>query len=86
MHIQNLDVHTLTHVAHPVQTMAQNPALRQEMMRNHDRAMSNLESIPGGFNRLRQLHEQVQEPLMEAGTWRGFVEACNRVVEARHGS
>lgn len=25
-----------------------------------DRAMSNLESMPGGFNALRQVHEQIQ--------------------------
>eukprot|EP00041_Stephanoeca_diplocostata_P030207 m.906977 g.906977 ORF g.906977 m.906977 type:complete len:526 (-) comp23710_c0_seq2:1840-3417(-) len=48
--------------------MAQNPALRQEMMRNNDRAMSNLESIPGGFNHLRRMHDQIQEPLMAAAT------------------
>lgn len=33
------------------QTMeiARNPAMLQELMRNQDRAMSNLESIPGKF-------------------------------------
>ena len=36
------------------QTMeiARNPAMLQELMRNQDRAMSNLESIPGTPNRL----------------------------------
>ena len=34
------------------QTMeiARNPAMMQELMRNQDRAMSNLESIPGKLN------------------------------------
>lgn len=27
--------------------LARNPAMLQELMRSHDRAMSNLESIPG---------------------------------------
>jgi len=43
-----------------------NPAMMQEMMRNQDRAMSNLESIPGGFNALRRLYTDVQEPMMNA--------------------
>jgi ubiquilin len=38
----------------------------REHMRNNDRAMSNLEALPGGFNALRQLYENVQEPLMSA--------------------
>ena len=38
----------------------------REYMRNNDRAMSNLEALPGGFNALRQLYENVQEPLMNA--------------------
>lgn len=43
-----------------------NPNLMQEHMRNVDRAMSNLESIPGGFNALRQIYENVQGPLMNS--------------------
>ena len=37
------------------QTMeiARNPAMRQELMRNQDRAMSNLESIPGKLVRTK---------------------------------
>ncbi|XP_066921093.1 ubiquilin-1-like isoform X1 [Clytia hemisphaerica] len=46
--------------------MMRNPAMMQEMMRNQDRAMSNLESIPGGFNALRRLYTDVQEPMMNA--------------------
>merc|ERR1711893_142268 len=36
------------------------------MMRNHDRAMQNIESIPGGFNHLRRMHEDVIEPMQNA--------------------
>merc|ERR1712176_397113 len=46
--------------------MMRNPAMMQEMMRNQDRAMSNLESIPGGFNALRRLYTDVQEPMLNA--------------------
>eukprot|EP00166_Cyanidium_caldarium_P006166 ctg_826.g179 len=33
--------------------MMRNPRLMQEMMRNNDRAMANLEAMPGGFDALR---------------------------------
>jgi len=46
--------------------MARNPTMMQEMMRNQDRALSNLESMPGGFNALRRLYTDVQEPMMNA--------------------
>ncbi|KAL4423598.1 hypothetical protein ABPG77_004638 [Micractinium sp. CCAP 211/92] len=42
-----------------------NPALMREQMRNMDRALSNIESMPGGFNALRQFHSTLQ-PLDEA--------------------
>lgn len=44
----------------------QNPELMREMMRNSDRAMSNISSMPGGFDALRRLYMDVQEPLHEA--------------------
>ncbi|KAK8567889.1 hypothetical protein V6N13_105836 [Hibiscus sabdariffa] len=47
---------------------ARNPELMREMMRNTDRAMSNIESSPEGFNMLRRMYENVQEPLMNATT------------------
>ncbi|KAG2323252.1 hypothetical protein Bca52824_016465 [Brassica carinata] len=55
------------------QTMeaARNPELMREMMRNTDRAMSNIESMPEGFNHLRRMYENVQEPLMNATTMSG---------------
>jgi ubiquilin len=50
------------------QTMevARNPELMREMMRTTDRAMSNMESHPEGFNMLRRMYQNVQEPLMDA--------------------
>ncbi|CAF4410023.1 unnamed protein product [Rotaria magnacalcarata] len=35
-------------------------------MRNHDRALSNLESIPGGFNALQRIYHDVQESMYSA--------------------
>ncbi|CAA2978481.1 ubiquitin domain-containing DSK2a-like [Olea europaea subsp. europaea] len=45
---------------------ARNPELMREMMRNTDRAMSNIESSPEGFNMLRRMYENVQEPFLNA--------------------
>ncbi|KAL2469250.1 Ubiquitin domain-containing protein DSK2b [Forsythia ovata] len=45
---------------------ARNPELMREMMRNTDRAMSNIESSPEGFNMLRHMYENVQEPFLNA--------------------
>ena len=44
------------------QTMeiARNPAMLQELMRNQDRAMSNLESIPGGQSALQRMYRDIQ--------------------------
>ncbi|XP_019096813.1 PREDICTED: ubiquitin domain-containing protein DSK2b-like isoform X4 [Camelina sativa] len=47
---------------------ARNPELMREMMRNTDRAMSNIESMPEGFNMLRRMYENVQEPFLNATT------------------
>ncbi|XP_035668327.1 ubiquilin-1-like isoform X4 [Branchiostoma floridae] len=46
--------------------LARNPAMLQEMMRSQDRALSNLESIPGGYNALRRMYTDIQEPMMNA--------------------
>jgi len=51
--------------------MARNPALRDEMIRNQDRAMANIESMPGGHNLLAQMHHSTVEPMMEAMAGRG---------------
>ncbi|CAI0469160.1 unnamed protein product [Linum tenue] len=47
---------------------ARNPELMREMMRNTDRAMSNIEASPEGFNMLRRMYENVQEPFLNATT------------------
>ncbi|CAN6918082.1 unnamed protein product [Brassica oleracea] len=50
---------------------ARNPELMREMTRSTDRAMSNIEATPEGFNMLRRMYENVQEPLMNATTMSG---------------
>ena len=44
------------------------PAHERELMRIADRAMSNIESHPQGFNMLRRMYDSVQEPLMDAAS------------------
>ncbi|KAM2291871.1 hypothetical protein ACFXTI_026688 [Malus domestica] len=67
----------LAHVLNDPSTLCQtleaarNPELMLEMMRNTDRAMSNIEATPEGFNMLRRMYENVQEPLMNATTMAG---------------
>ncbi|CAI9767815.1 unnamed protein product [Fraxinus pennsylvanica] len=65
--------HVLSDPATLHQTMeaARNPELMREMMRNTDRAMSNIESSPEGFNMLRRMYENVQEPFLNATTLEG---------------
>merc|ERR1719456_2216592 len=46
--------------------MAANPSLMREMMRNADRAMGNLDVMPGGHNALRRAHEDFADPLYAA--------------------
>ena len=46
--------------------MARNPSLLNEMLRNTDRQMANIEMMPGGFDALRRMHENIQAPLMDA--------------------
>ncbi|KNC79403.1 hypothetical protein SARC_08203 [Sphaeroforma arctica JP610] len=45
-----------------------NPNLRNEMTRSNDRAMANIESLPGGSAALARMYNEVQEPLMNATT------------------
>jgi ubiquilin len=40
-----------------------NPELRREMQRNTDRAISNMEMMPEGFNMLRRMYSTYQQPL-----------------------
>ncbi|KAK1437834.1 hypothetical protein QVD17_03634 [Tagetes erecta] len=56
---------------------ARNPELMREMMRNTDRAMSNIESSPEGFNMLRRMYENVQEPFLNATTTGGNDSGAN---------
>ncbi|XP_033322637.1 ubiquilin isoform X2 [Megalopta genalis] len=46
--------------------LARNPSMLQELMRSHDRALNNLESIPGGHSALRRLYRDIQEPILAA--------------------
>ncbi|XP_044256426.1 ubiquilin-1 [Tribolium madens] len=46
--------------------LARNPSMLQELMRSHDRAISNLESIPGGYNALQRMYRDIQEPMFSA--------------------
>lgn len=46
--------------------LARNPAMMQELMRQQDRVMSNLESMPGGSSALHRMYRDVHEPMMNA--------------------
>lgn len=46
--------------------MMRDPSAMQNMMRNQDLAMSQIENIPGGFSALRRMYEDFQEPMMDA--------------------
>ena len=49
---------------------ASNPEIMREMTRNNDRTMANIESHPEGFNMLRRMYNEVQEPMMDAAAAR----------------
>lgn len=49
-----------------IMEVARNPSLMQEQMRQADRQLHNIEAMPEGFNRLRQMYENVQEPMLNA--------------------
>ncbi|KFD73310.1 hypothetical protein M514_04594 [Trichuris suis] len=46
--------------------LVRNPAAFQELMRNHDRLVSNIESMPGGMATLQRMYQEIQEPMMNA--------------------
>ena len=48
---------SLSHPCMCSMEMMRNPRLREEMLRQQDRAISNLEAMPGGFNHLRRMTE-----------------------------
>lgn len=47
---------------------ATNPKAYNEMLRGHDRAISNLENIPEGFSHLKRVYSTLQEPMYDAFT------------------
>lgn len=49
---------------------ATNPEIMREMTRNNDRTMANIEAHPEGFNMLRRMYNEVQEPMMDAAAAR----------------
>lgn len=66
---QNPEIgHILTnpHTIREILEAHSSPAVMQEMVRNHDLAMNNLESIPGGYSALEQLYREVEEPILDA--------------------
>ncbi|KAM6172870.1 ubiquilin-3 [Erethizon dorsatum] len=73
-HMQQLIQHNpeIGHILNNPEIMRQtleflrNPAMMQEMMRSQDRALSNLESIPGGYNVLRTMYTDVMDPMLNA--------------------
>merc|ERR1719206_799526 len=46
--------------------LARNPAAMQEHLRNQDRVMSNLESMPGGSAALQRAFTDIQSPMMDS--------------------
>lgn len=46
--------------------MMSNPSAMEELTRTQDRAMSNLESLPGGYNALQRMYHELQEPMLNA--------------------
>lgn len=69
--------------------LARNPSMLQELMRSHDRAISNLESIPGGYNALQRMYRDIQEPMLSAASeqftrnpFSGLVEGGNNASAA----
>ncbi|XP_053693872.1 ubiquilin-1 [Sabethes cyaneus] len=52
--------------------LARNPSMLQELMRSHDRAISNLESVPGGYSALQRIYRDIQEPMLNATTRNPF--------------
>lgn len=40
--------------------MATNPAMMQEMMRHQDLMMGQIENLPGGYNALQRMYNDIQ--------------------------
>merc|ERR1719247_3107212 len=61
--------------------MAMNPSLMREMTRNADRAIGQLDAMPGGHSALRRAHEEFADPLYNAMTGGGGTSAETSVAE-----
>merc|ERR1719183_2340910 len=46
--------------------MMRNPSLMREMQRNQDRALGQLDVMPGGHNALARAHAEIVDPMMAA--------------------
>ncbi|KAI0985000.1 hypothetical protein GJ496_008044 [Pomphorhynchus laevis] len=46
--------------------MIRNPVTLQEITRNHDMALINLESLPSGYNALQRIYSDFREPMLNA--------------------
>ncbi|NXO55632.1 UBQL1 protein, partial [Aramus guarauna] len=57
---------TNPHTIREILEASSSPAIMQEMIRNRDVAMSNLESIPGGYRALEQMYREIEEPILDA--------------------
>ena len=57
---------TNPHAIREILEASSSPAIMQEMIRNRDVAMNNLESIPGGYRALEQLYREIEEPILDA--------------------
>eukprot|EP01138_Halocafeteria_seosinensis_P013275 gb/GECG01013558.1/.p1 GENE.gb/GECG01013558.1/~~gb/GECG01013558.1/.p1 ORF type:complete len:314 (+),score=41.63 gb/GECG01013558.1/:1-942(+) len=55
---------------------ARDPAYMREMMRHQDVAMANIQNMPGGFDAIRRMYEEVQEPLES-----GMQESAQQMAE-----
>lgn len=77
---------SITSVLRQTLEAARNPEIMREMMRNTDRAMSNIESSPEGFNMLRRMYETVQEPFLNATTMGGEGNAASNPFTALLGN
>ncbi|KAJ3008902.1 UNVERIFIED_CONTAM: hypothetical protein HDU68_002900 [Siphonaria sp. JEL0065] len=64
-----------------------NPALMDEMMRNQDRALSNIESIPGGMSALSGMYQTMERSERAAEpTIPGVTDESNRLFAERIGA
>ena len=76
--------------------MMRNPNAMREAMRSQDLALSQIENHPGGYNALRRMYEDIQEPMMDAqnaaahasasNTWGGSTAASTNTANPSSGS